>query len=176
MPLGTRRKRVNARINKGHVLKCASHAGKQELACLGEAKAQNGYAPGPGCEARQKLLGCLGKAKTDILFASVASGPPTAGLPLLYEVKAQNGHDPGRASNASNASNAVITIYRPPPSKKNGLTPSMFFKEFSLLVERLAATSNRCLITGDLNLPIATMDKNATQFLDLIVFRTCINM
>ena len=46
--------------------------------------------------------------------------------------------------------------------------PRVLFEEFSLLVESLAATPNRCLIIGDFNFSIATTDNNAVQFLDLI--------
>lgn len=61
-----------------------------------------------------------------------------------------------------------FTIYRPPTSKKNGLTSIMFFDDFSQLVENLAATPDHFLITGDFNFHIGTTGNDVVQFLDLI--------
>ena len=44
----------------------------------------------------------------------------------------------------------------------------MFFDDFSQLVENLAATPDRFLITGDFNFHIGTTNNDAVQFLDLI--------
>ena len=62
-----------------------------------------------------------------------------------------------------------ITIYRPPPSNKNGLTVKMFFDEFSNFVQSLMVSSCRCLITGDFNLHL-NEDNNADakHFLHLL--------
>lgn len=68
-----------------------------------------------------------------------------------------------------NKSLRLITIYRPPPSTKNGLTTKMFFDDFSQIVENLTATANRCLITGDFSFHIGDKDNNeAKQFIDLM--------
>lgn len=61
-----------------------------------------------------------------------------------------------------------ITIYRPPPSTKNGLTVKMFLDEFSQLVGNLIASPCRCLITGDFNFHLDSVDSDAQNFLDLL--------
>ena len=51
----------------------------------------------------------------------------------------------------SNSSLRLLTIYRPPPSKKNKTTHNMFLNEFSVLVEDLAVVTGKLVITGDFN-------------------------
>ena len=43
----------------------------------------------------------------------------------------------------------IGVLYRPPPSTENGLTATMFFNEFPILLERLAVASDHLLLTGD---------------------------
>ena len=43
----------------------------------------------------------------------------------------------------------IGVLYRPPPSTENGLTATMFFNEFPILLERLALPSGHLLLTGD---------------------------
>ena len=46
----------------------------------------------------------------------------------------------------------LVTVYRPPPSKKNGFTVErFFFSEFSALSEELTVTSYQFLLCGDFN-------------------------
>ena len=51
----------------------------------------------------------------------------------------------------SNSSLRLLTIYRPPPSKKNKTTHNMFLNEFSVLLEDLAVVTGKLIITGDFN-------------------------
>ena len=51
----------------------------------------------------------------------------------------------------SNSSLRLLTIYRPPPSKKNKTTHNMFLNEFSVLLEDLAVVTGNLIITGDFN-------------------------
>ena len=43
----------------------------------------------------------------------------------------------------------MVTIYRPPPSKKNQLNNTLFLEEFSKLVEQLIIVPGNLLIVGD---------------------------
>ena len=45
----------------------------------------------------------------------------------------------------------LVTIYRPPPSKKNRVIPTIFFNEFSTLLEMLTLAPGYLLINGDFN-------------------------
>ncbi|KAK2549595.1 hypothetical protein P5673_029990, partial [Acropora cervicornis] len=45
----------------------------------------------------------------------------------------------------------IGVLYRPPPSTENGLTATMFFNEFPILLERLAVASGHLLVAGDFN-------------------------
>jgi hypothetical protein len=48
----------------------------------------------------------------------------------------------------------MVLVYRPPPSKKNNLTPTTFFTEFSDLIEDLTVSNKPFFIAGDFNLHI----------------------
>ena len=50
-----------------------------------------------------------------------------------------------------NACIRLVIVYRPPPSEQNGLKKNYFFDEFNSLLECLAITSSKLLITGDFN-------------------------
>ena len=54
----------------------------------------------------------------------------------------------------------LVTVYRPPPSKKNGFTVERFFSEFSALSEDLTVTFCQFLLCGDFNFPV-DVDSNA---------------
>ena len=57
----------------------------------------------------------------------------------------------------------------PPPSTENGLTATMFFNEFPILLERLAVASGHLLLTGDFNFHVDDRtDSLASRFLDLL--------
>ncbi len=57
----------------------------------------------------------------------------------------------------------ICVVYRPPPSKKNKLTPSMFLEEFSAFLDELSQTSGQLVLLGDF-----TSDNVAFQFNSLI--------
>ena len=46
---------------------------------------------------------------------------------------------------------AIVRLYRPPPSKRNKLTNSMFLKEFSELLSEYASSRSDIVYTGDFN-------------------------
>ena len=62
----------------------------------------------------------------------------------------------------------LVTVHRPPPSKKNGFTVERFFSEFSALSEELTVTFCQFLLCGDFNSHV-DVDSNANtkQFCDL---------
>ena len=63
----------------------------------------------------------------------------------------------------------IGVLYRPPPSTENGLTATMFFNEFPILLERLAVASGHLLLTGDFNFHVDDRtDSLASRFLDLL--------
>lgn len=62
-----------------------------------------------------------------------------------------------------------LSVYRPPPSKKNKLNTNMFLSEFSLLLETLATVNNNLLISGDFNFHVDDVkNRDAMAFLDLL--------
>ena len=62
----------------------------------------------------------------------------------------------------------LVTVYRPPPSKKNGFTVERFFSEFSALSEELTVTFCQFLLCGDFNFHVdVDSNANAKQFCDL---------
>ena len=65
----------------------------------------------------------------------------------------------------------IGVLYRPPPSTENGLTATMFFNEFPILLERLAVASGHLLLTGDFSFHVDDRtDSLASRFLDLLDF------
>lgn len=63
----------------------------------------------------------------------------------------------------------IGVLYRPPPSTVNGLTATMFFNEFPILLERLAVANGHLLLTGDFNFHVDDCtDSLASRFLDLL--------
>ena len=59
----------------------------------------------------------------------------------------------------------LVTVYRPPPSKKNGFTVERFFSEFSALSEKLTVTSYQFLLCGDFNFHVDdNLDANTKTF------------
>ena len=46
----------------------------------------------------------------------------------------------------------LVTVYWPPPLKKNNTSTSMFFDEFSLVLEELTASTSPLLTSGDFNI------------------------
>lgn len=72
--------------------------------------------------------------------------------------------------NYGKSNTRLLIVYRPPPSKDNGFTSSMFFDEFSKHLELLALDANRPLaIVGDFNYHMDdSFDQAAKRFADLI--------
>ena len=63
----------------------------------------------------------------------------------------------------------LITIYRPPRSKKNRATPIMFFEEFSSLLENLTITPGPLIPNGDFNFHMdSATDHSACTFKDIL--------
>ena len=63
----------------------------------------------------------------------------------------------------------IGALYRPPPSTENGLTATMFFNEFPILLERLAVASGHLLLTGNFNFHVDDRtDSLDSRFLDLL--------
>ena len=53
----------------------------------------------------------------------------------------------------------MVVVYRPQPSKKNGLKLSLFWKDWTKLLETLAPTHSDFVITGDLNFHLNHPDR-----------------
>ena len=63
----------------------------------------------------------------------------------------------------------MMIIYRPPPSSNNQLTPSLFFDEFSQLLERSVSSPGQLVLCGDFNFHVEdSADHNTRKFLDLL--------
>ena len=63
----------------------------------------------------------------------------------------------------------LVTIYRPPSSKKNRSTPEAFFTDFSMLLETLTLVSDYLLLTGDFNFHMdKENDASVNVFKDLL--------
>ena len=60
-------------------------------------------------------------------------------------------------------------VYRPPPSRNNNCTVTMFFNEFPLLTENLTITAGPILFAGDFNFHVDNnQDCTATRFTQLL--------
>ncbi len=67
--------------------------------------------------------------------------------------------------NYRNTCTRMIIIYRPPPSKTNKLSSSIFFEEFCILVEQLIILPGYILIAGDFNFHVDnTTDPDTIKF------------
>ena len=68
-----------------------------------------------------------------------------------------------------NACIRLVIPYRPPPSELNGLKENDFFDEFNSLLECLANTSSKLLITGDFNFHVNKQSEtHAKKFLCML--------
>lgn len=69
----------------------------------------------------------------------------------------------------ANTCTRLVILYRPPPSKENGLKENDFFSDFNSLLERLAITSSKLLITGDFNFHVNKPSETyAKKFLHML--------
>ena len=69
----------------------------------------------------------------------------------------------------SNGHTRLVTIYRPPPSRLNGLNNKTFFDEFATLAEQLVAVPGNLLIVGDFNYHLdASSDTDAKRFNNIL--------
>ena len=64
----------------------------------------------------------------------------------------------------------LLSVYRPPPSKKNKLTVAKFMNDFSALLETIIISSGKLIITGDLNFHMddVPLNQDASLFMDLL--------
>ena len=68
----------------------------------------------------------------------------------------------------------LVTVYRPPPSKKNGFTVERIFSEFSASSEELTVTCCQFLLGDDFNSHVdVDSNANAKQFCDLFFRLIC---
>ena len=76
-----------------------------------------------------------------------------------------------------NFNTRMVLVYRPPPSKKNNLTPTTFFTDFSDLIEDLTVSDKPFFIAGDFNLHIDNKSNPDTvKFLNLLDSTNMIQM
>ena len=69
----------------------------------------------------------------------------------------------------SNDFTRFVTIYRPPPSRKNGLNNKTFLDEFATLAEQLVVVPGNLLIVGDFNYHLdANSDTDAKRFNNIL--------
>ena len=74
----------------------------------------------------------------------------------------------------SNVTVTRIIVYRPPQSKNNCASNSLFFEEFPLLLEHLASASGKLIMLGDFNFHVDdTNNALAMKFLDIV---NCFNL
>ncbi|CAB3997546.1 Hypothetical predicted protein [Paramuricea clavata] len=64
--------------------------------------------------------------------------------------------------NCRNTYTRMIVIYRPPPSKTNKLSSSIFFEEFCIFVEQLIILPGNVLMAGDFNFHIDNIGDSDT--------------
>ena len=63
----------------------------------------------------------------------------------------------------------LVTVYRPPPSRRNKLTAAMFFDEFPRLLESTTVHPKPLMICGDFNFRVGdTANSDACNFIDLL--------
>ena len=64
----------------------------------------------------------------------------------------------------------LLSVYRPPPSKKNKLTVAKFMNDFSALLETIIISYGKLIITGDFNfhMDYVPLNQDASLFMDLL--------
>jgi len=91
-------------------------------------------------------------------YLNIKMVPSQSPLPASYE------HIEFLVKHAKTATR-VIALYRPPPSRKNGLTIAMFKDEFSKLLETTNQSKGRLVILGDFNMHSDKPDNPDTKHL-----------
>ena len=65
----------------------------------------------------------------------------------------------------------LVTIHRPPRSRKNRATPAVFFEKFSNLLETVTITPGPLILSGDYNFHMdSATDHNVCTFRDIVEF------
>ena len=112
--------------------------------------------------ARQSRGGGVAIIFRDYLNIKIV--PSQSPVPIAYE------HIEFVVKHAKTATR-VIALYRPPPSRKNGLTIAKFTEEFSKLLETTNQSKGRLVILGDFNIHFDKPDnpdtKHMLKLLDL---------
>ena len=62
----------------------------------------------------------------------------------------------------------ILVVYRPPPTKTNGLKLSLFWKEWHSLLSTLMAKSNEFMIVGDLNFHLDDLCRSTIKFNNIL--------
>ena len=63
----------------------------------------------------------------------------------------------------------LLTVYRPPPSKENKLTSTIFFREFTTLLETMSTIQCKVLFAGDFNFHMDDEnDREARHMFDIL--------
>ena len=71
--------------------------------------------------------------------------------------------------NYASTSLRMVVVYRPPPSKKNQLSVTLFLDEFSSLLEKLIISIGPLVITGDFNFQLdSPSDRAAARFREVL--------
>ena len=83
--------------------------------------------------------------------------------PVSYVAKSFEMMEAGVISGSTSI--GLIILYRPPPSKTNGLTTSIFYQKFADYLETVTLTKAHPLLVGDFNFHVdVTSDSKAAQF------------
>ena len=75
-----------------------------------------------------------------------------------------------------NANIHLVAIYRPPPTKKNQLTPEIFFTGFATFLEEILISTGKLVILGDFEFHeiqhVAGSTHQSSHNIDLVITRT----
>ena len=65
-------------------------------------------------------------------------------------------------------STRLVVVYKPPPSRKNGLRYANFAIEWSSYIEQFVEVREELLIVGDFNIPVDSSNNESQCFLDIL--------
>ena len=57
----------------------------------------------------------------------------------------------------------ILVVYRPPPTRKNGLKLKSFWKQWTEFLSTVASSHSECIITGDLNFHLDNHEDSSTK-------------